>query len=199
MNGPRIGGIEPSEPTPLNSMPNTEIPAASMAERPQEDRHAPQNTGRWLGLVASFALVVAAGVGVYSYRLQTRAAVLQTQLIQTRATAQAALETVNTLKIPKDLSADVVSLEVTANKLRAAEEVLRRSFNDEIQKIPALDARLSGAHSALAARQTETEKEVRTLQEKNDGRLTTIITVLKNQDKILRRLADATTSPTNEE
>jgi hypothetical protein len=180
-------------------MPNTEIAAASMAELPQEDRQVPQNTSRWSGLVAGFALVVAAGVGVYSYRLQTRAAVLQTQLIQTRATAQAALETVNTLKIPKDLSADVASLEVTANKLRAAEEALRRSFNDEIQKIPALDARLSGAHSALAARQAETEKEVKTLQEKNDGRLTTIITVLKNQDKILRRLADATTSPTNEE
>ena len=51
------------------------------------------------------------------------------------------------LKIPKDLSTEVASLEVTANKLRTADEVLRRSLNDDMQKIPALDTRLSDAQS----------------------------------------------------
>ena len=103
------------------------------------------------------------------------------------------------LKIPKDLSTEVASLEVTANKLRAAEEALRRSFNDEMQKIPALETRLSEAHRALVAKQTEAEQELKAFQEKNEGRLTNIIAVLKNQDKVLRRLAEASAAPQNEE
>lgn len=144
-------------------------------------------------------MVVAIGAGFYAHRLQVRVALLQTQLTQTRATAQAALEEVGSLKIPKDLSTEVASLEVTANKLRAAEEALRRSFNDEIGKIPALDTRLSEAHRALATRLADTEQELKKYQERNEGRLTNVIAVLKNQDKVLRRLAEASMSPQNGE
>ncbi len=150
-------------------------------------------------MVAGVAMVVAIGAGFYAHRLQVRVALLQTQLTQTRANAQAALEEVGSLKIPKDLSTEVASLEVTANKLRAAEEALRRSFNDEMQKIPALDTRLTDAHRALVAKQTEAEQELKAFQEKNEGRLTNIIAVLKNQDKVLRRLAEASAAPQNEE
>jgi hypothetical protein len=168
-------------------------------EFPQENRNAVQKTGWWLALAVGLALVVAAGTGVYAHRLQIRVVTLQTQLTQTRATAQAALEKVGALKIPKDLSIEVASLEVTANKLRAADEALRRSLNDDVQKMPALDARLSDAHKALVAKQTEAEQELKAFREKNEGRLTNIIAVLKNQDKVLRRLAEASAAPQNQE
>lgn len=200
MNGPRIGGIEPPEPTPPTPPPpSAETSAAIRAESPQEDRKTVQRASGLLLLVAGLAMVVASGAGIYAHRLHVRVALLQTQLTQTRATAQAALEEVVSLKIPKDLSTEVASLEVTANKLRAAEEALRRSFNDEMQKIPALETRLSEAHRALVAKQTEAEQELKAFQEKNEGRLTNIIAVLKNQDKVLRRLAEASAAPQNEE
>jgi hypothetical protein len=200
MNGPRIGGIEPPEPTPLTPPPSSaETSAAIRAESPQEDRKTFQRASGLSLLVAGLAMVVASGAGIYAHRLQVRVALLQTQLTQTRATAQAALEKVGALKIPKDLCTEVASLEVTANKLRAAEEALRRSFNDEIGKIPALDTRLSEAHRALATRLADTEQESKKYQERNEVRLTNVIAVLKNQDKVLRRLAEASATPQNEE
>lgn len=200
MNGPRIGGIEPPEPTPLTPPPSSaETSAAIRAESPQEDRKTFQRASGLLLLVAGLAVVVASGAGIYAHRLHVRVALLQTQLTQTRATAQAALEKVGALKIPKDLCTEVASLEVTANKLRAAEEALRRSFNDEMQKLPALETRLSEAHRALVAKQTEAEQELKAFQEKNEARLTNIIAVLKNQDKVLRRLAEASAAPQNVE
>ncbi len=144
-------------------------------------------------------MVAAIGTGVYAHRLQGRVAILQEQETHTRATAQAALEKVSTLRIPKDFSSEVASLEVTANRLRASDEALRRSFNEELQKIPALDARLADAHSTLAARLAEAERELKALQVKNEGRLTNIIAVLKNQDTVLRRLAEASATPQHEE
>lgn len=200
MNGPRIGGIEPPEPTPPTPPPpSAETSAAIRAESPQEDCKTFQRASGLLLLVAGLAMVVASGAGIYAHRLHVRVALLQTQLTQSRAAAQAALEEVGSLKIPKDLSTEVASLEVTANKLRAAEEALRRSFNDEMQKLPALETRLSEAQRALVAKQTEAEQELKAFQEKNEGRLTNIISVLRNQDKVLRRLAEASAAPQNEE
>src|SRR6266536_3154688 len=172
MNGPRIGGIEPPEPTPLTPPPLTaETSAAIRAECPQQDRNAVRRASWSLVSVAGLAMVVATGAGIYAHRLHVRVAILQTQLTQTRATAQAALEKVDSLKIPKDLSTEVASLEVTANKLRTADEALRRSLNDDMQKIPALDTRLSDAHKALAAKQTQAAQELKAFREKNEGRL----------------------------
>ncbi len=125
--------------------------------------------------------------------------VLQKQLAQTQVAGQATFEKVNALRIPKDLSAEVASLELTANKLRAADEALRRSFDDQSQKIPALETRLSDTHGALAARLAMAEQELKAFQEKNEGRTTNIIAVLKNQDKVLRRLVEASATPQNEE
>ncbi len=145
------------------------------------------------------ALAAGTGAGIYAHRLNSRMVLLQRQLAQTRVTAQAALEKVSTLKIPKDLSADIASLEVTAAKLRAADEALRRSFNEEMQKIPVLETRLSEARNALAARLATAEQEFKALQERNEGRLTNIIAVLKNQDKVLRRLTEPSAKAHSEE
>jgi len=199
MNGPRIGGIEPPEPTPLTPASSIETPRAIRAESPQQDRNAIQRASWLLVLAAGLAIIVATGAGIYAHGLHGRVAILQTQLTQTRTTAQAALEKVNSLRIPKDLSAEVASLEVTVNKLRAADEALRRNLNEEMQKVPALDTRLSDSHKALAAKQTEVEQELKAFQEKNEGRLTNIIAVLKNQDKVLRRLAEGSAPPEKQE
>lgn len=150
-------------------------------------------------LTIGIAVAVVVGAGIYAHRLDGRVTMLQTQLKQTRATAQTALDKVSVLKIPKDLSTEVASVEVTANKLRAADEALRRSFDEQSQKLFALEKHLSEAHSALAARLTDTEREITALQSKNEARLTNIIAVLKNQDKVLRRLTESPSTPRSEE
>lgn len=179
--------------------PSTENAAPETAEPPQAGRKAAQKSSWLWVIVAGAALAAGTGAGIYAHRLNSRMAALQKQLAQTRATAQATSEKVSALKIPKDLSADVAGLEVTANKLRAADEALRRSFGDQSQKILALETRLSDTHGALAARLATAEQELKAFQEKNEGRLTNIIAVLKNQDKVLRRLAEPSATPQNEE
>lgn len=165
---------------------------------PGEERKARQKPN-WLLIPLAGVALVAIGAGAYSHRLDRRVTVLQAQLAQTRANVQTALDRLSSLKIPKDLSAEVASLEVTANKLRAADEALRRSFDEQAQKIPALESRVSDAHSALAARLTEAEKESKAFREKEEARVTNIIAVLKNQDKVLRGLAEGSATPQSEE
>ncbi len=190
MNGPRIGGIDPAEATPETLTPRTENPAQETPEPPREERKA-RRTPNWLFIpLAGVALVIAIGAGAYSQRLDRRITIIQTQSKETRAALQATLDRLNALKIPKDLSTEVASLEVTANKLRAADEALRRSFDEQSQKIPALESRLFDAHSALAARLTEAEHELKAFQQKEETRVTNIVAVLKNQDKVLRRLTE---------
>jgi chromosome segregation ATPase len=150
-------------------------------------------------LVAGLTLAVAIGIGAYAHRLNGRVTVLQAQLAQTRATAQATFEKVSALRIPKDFSTEIASLEVTANKLRAADDALRRSCDEQSQKIPALETRLSDAQSALAARLADAGREMKAFQEKEEARLTNIIAVLKNEDKVLHRLTETPPAPQSEE
>ena len=152
---------------------------------------------RTMGLIA--AILVAAGSGVYTCILQQQVQVLRTQLVRTQAAAQAALGEINSLKIPKDLSADVASLEATVNKLKAASEARQKTLDEEIKKIPALDSRLAAQGNALASKQTATEQALKSFVEKNEGRMDTIIAVLKNQDQILRRLVEGKAEPTKEQ
>jgi uncharacterized protein HemX len=196
-NAPRISGLEPPEAaTDTQSAP--ELAAATVeAEPPMTEAPGSSKLSlRTLGLIA--AILVAAGAGACTCILQQKVEALRTQLIRTQAAAQAALSTVNSLKIPKDLSADVASLEATVNKLKAAGEARQRTFDEEIKKIPGLDGRLTGQNNALAAKQTQTGQALKSFQEKNDGRMATIVTVLKNQDQILRRLVEAKAEPTKE-
>ena len=199
MNGPRIGGIEPAEPTRETPTPRTENPADDKSESPRESREAVQRPNWLVVLVAGLALAVASGAGICAYRLNGRMLILQTQLKQTRATAQAALDKVSALRIPKDLSTEVASLEVTANKLRAADEALRRSFEEQAHNIPALEKRLAEAQSVLHARLTEAEHGLKAFQEKEEARVANIIAVLKNQDKVLHRLTETPPAPHSEE
>lgn len=199
MNGPRIGGIDPAEPTLETPTPRTENSAQELPEPLREGRKARQMPNWFMVMAAALALVIATGAGAYALRMNGRVTVLQAQLKQTRIAAETALDKLSALKIPKDLSTEVASLEVTASKLRAADEALRRSFDEQSQKIPALESRLSEAHSALAARLAEAEQESKAFREKEEMRATNIIAVLKNQDKVLRRLTEAPPTPRSEE
>ena len=152
---------------------------------------------RTLGLIA--AILVAAGAGLYTCILQQQVQVLRTQLVRTQAAARAALGEINSLKIPKDLSADVASLEATVNKLKAASEARQKTLDEELKKIPALDSRLAAQGNALASKQTQTEQELKSFVEKNEGRMDTIITVLKNQDQVLRRVVEGKAETTKEQ
>jgi uncharacterized protein HemX len=196
-NGPRIGGLELPETATDTREPAESATATVEAELPMTE--APQSNRislRTIGFIA--AILVAAGAGACTFILQQKVEAQRTQLNRTQAAAQAALSTVNGLRIPKDLSADVASLEATVNKLKAASEARQKTFDEEIKKIPGLDGRLTGQNNALAAKQTETGQALKSFQEKNDGRIATIVTVLKNQDQILRRLVEGKAEPTKE-
>lgn len=199
MNPPRIGGIEPPEPTPTNPESVAAAPATPMTENPSSAHPAFWQAGRGWRWIASVALLIGTGVGLYTHHLQIQITRLQAQLNQTSTNALVVGEKLNHLRLPRDLSAEVASLEVTVTKLRAAEDSLRRSFDHEIQKIPALEARLSDLHSALTAHQGRSEAEWRTIQEQNEARLATLLTVLRNQDTVLRRLVETASSAERKE
>jgi uncharacterized protein HemX len=198
MNAPRISGLEPPESsTDTQSAPEL---AAAMVEAEPPMTEAPGRSKlslRTLGLIA--AILVAAGAGLYTCILQQQVQVLRTQLVRTQAAARAALGEINSLKIPKDLSADVASLEATVNKLKAASEARQKTLDEEIKKIPALDSRLAAQGNALASKQTATEQALKSFVEKNEGRMDTIIAVLKNQDQVLRRLVEGKAEATKEQ
>jgi uncharacterized protein HemX len=197
-NAPRISGLEPPESaTDTQSAP--ELAAATVeAEPPMTEVPGSSKLSlRTLGLIA--AILVAAGAGLYTCILQRQVQVLRTQLVRTQAAAQAALGEINGLKIPKDLSADVASLEATVNKLKAASEARQKTLDEEIKKIPALESRLAAQGNALASKQTATEQALKSFVEKNEGRMDTIIAVLKNQDQVLRRLVEGKAEATKEQ
>jgi len=197
-NAPRISGLEPPEAaTDTQSAP--ELAAATVeAEPPMTEAPGSSKLSlRTLGLIA--AILVAAGAGLYTCILQQQVQALRTQLVRTQAAAQAALGEINSLKIPKDLSADVASLEATVNKLKAASEARQKTLDEEIKKIPALDSRLAAQGNALASKQTATEQALKSFVEKNEGRMDTIIAVLKNQDQVLRRLVEGKAEATKEQ
>jgi len=197
-NAPRISGLEPPEAaTDTQSAP--ELAAATVeAEPPMTE--APRSSRlslRTIGLIA--AILLAAGAGLYTCILQQQVQALRTQLVRTQAAAQAALGEINSLKIPKDLSADVASLEATVNKLKAASEARQKTLDEELKKIPALDSLLAAQGNALASKQTQTEQALKSFLEKNEGRMDTIIAVLKNQDQVLRRLVEGKAEATKEQ
>ena len=143
------------------------------------------------GTVGSIAtMLVAAGALVCASLQQQKVQALKLQLNRVQVAAQAAFNTVNSLRIPKDLSADLASLEATVNKLRAANETRQQSFNEEVKKLPALENRLGEQATALASKQTELDREMKSFQATEEKRLSTIITVLKNQDRILNQLVE---------
>jgi len=188
-NAPRIGGIEPPDPAP--DAPAASEPHTAAAEAEPRVMESPKSRRISLGTVGSIAaMLVAAGALVCASLQQQQVQALKLQLNRVHTGAQAAFNTVNSLKIPKDLSADLASLEATVNKLRAANDARQQSFNEEIKKLPALENRLSEQATALASKQTELDREIKSFQATEEKRLSTIITVLKNQDRILNQLLE---------
>ncbi len=144
-----------------------------------------------LGTIGSIAgMLVAAAALVCASLQQQKVQALKLQVNRVQAAAQAAFNAANNLRIPKDVSADLASLEATVNKLRAADEARLQSFNEEIKKLPALENRLTEQAAALASKQTELDREVKSFRATEEQRMSNIVTVLKNQDRILRQIVE---------
>lgn len=139
-------------------------------------------------VLAIVALIAVGAAGYYACHLQKQMIQLQSRLNAVQAVARDSLGKVDALKIPKDLTVEVNGLEISINKLRTADDAIRKNLTDEVQKIPAVETRLSETDRALAARIGETESALSLLRSGNESRLTNIIAILKNQDRILRRL-----------
>ena len=188
-NAPRIGGIEPPGPAP--DAPAASEPHTAAAEAEPRVLESPKSRRISPGTIGSIAaMLVAAGALVCASLQQQKVQALKLQVNRVQAAAQAAFNTANNLRIPKDVSADLASLEATVNKLRAANEARQQSFNEEIKKLPALENRLAEQATALASKQTELDREIKSFQATEEKRLSTTITVLKNQDRILRQLVE---------
>lgn len=188
-NAPRIGGIEPLEPAP--DAPAASEPHTAAAEAEPRVMESPKSRRISLGTIGSIAgMLVAAGALVCTSVQQQKVQALKLQVNRVQAAAQAAFNTANNLRIPKDVSADLASLEATVNKLRAADQARLQSFNEEIKKLPALENRMTEQAAALASKQTELDREVKSFQATEEQRMSNIITVLKNQDRILRQLVE---------
>ena len=188
-NAPRIGGIEPPGPAP--DAPAASEPHTAAAEAEPRVLESPKSGRISPGTIGSIAaMLVAAGALVCASLQQQKVQALKLQVNRVQAAAQAAFNTANNLRIPKDVSADLASLEATVNKLRAANEARQQSFNEEIKKLPALENRLAEQATALASKQTELDREIKSFQATEEKRLSTTITVLKNQDRILRQLVE---------
>ncbi len=188
-NAPRIGGIEPPGPAP--DAPTASEPHTAAAEAEPRVLESPKSRRISPGTIGSIAaMLVAAGALVCASLQQQKVQALKLQVNRVQAAAQAAFNAANNLRIPKDVSADLASLEATVNKLRAADEARLQSFNEEIKKLPALQNRLTEQTAALASKQTELDREVKSFQATEEQRMSNIITVLKNQDRILRQLVE---------
>lgn len=186
-NAPRIGGIEPPETTPDARAASEPHTAAAEAE--PRVMELPKSRRISLGTIGSIAgMLVAAAALVCASLQQQKVQALRLQVNRVQAAAQAAFNAANNLRIPKDVSADLASLEATVNKLRAADEARLQSFNEEIKKLPALENRLTEQAAALASKQTELDREVKSFRATEEQRISNIITVLKNQDRILRQI-----------
>lgn len=196
-NGPRISGLEAPEAAAGTQSAPESVAASAAAELPRTE--APRNKMplRTIGLLA--AILMAAAASGYACVLQQKVEALRTQLVRTQAGVQAALGTLNDLRIPKDVSADLASLEATVNKFKAASEARQKTLDDGIKQVPALESKLTGQANALASKQAQMEQSLKSFQEKSEGRMATIITVLKNQDKILRQLVGGKTEPGKEQ
>lgn len=197
-NAPRIGGIEPLGPAP--DAPAASEPHTAAAEAEPRVLESPKSRRISPGTIGSIAaMLVAAGALVCASLQQQKVQALKLQVNRVQAAAQAAFNTANNLRIPKDVSADVASLEATVNKLRAANEARQQSFNEEIKKLPALENRLAEQATALASNQTELDREIKSFQATEEKRLSTTITVLKNQDRILRQLVERNSESSKEQ
>lgn len=188
-NAPRIGGIEPPDTAP--DAPAASEPHTAAAEAEPRVMESPKSRRISLGTIGSIAgMLVAAAALVCASLQQQKVQALKLQVNRVQAAAQAAFNVANNLRIPKDVSADLASLEATVNKLRAADEARLQSFNEQVKKLPALENRMTEQAAALATKQTELEREVKSFQATEEQRMSNIITVLKNQDRILRQIVE---------
>ena len=181
------------------------VPGESMPAPPQEPElvmrsEPPQtlkNSKSFAGMFSPAALVISVAAFGYAFALQQKMDVLKARLATAQATANTALKTSKSIPVPRDFTPDIVRVEATViSKFRVTDEYLQKTMPEEIKKSRDLEARLAAENKetsnslASIARAIE---QVRQSAQKNEQRCSNVITILRNQDKVLRRLAQKET------
>jgi len=206
----KIPGIEGQEPTAtedaLDTPQKTEAPGEAiptMEQRPEPEMQSKtQEPAKALksnvGMLLSAALVISvAGLG-YAFTLNQKLGEMKGQLATAQSVADAALQTAKSVPPPRDFTPDIGRVEATViSKFRVTDEYLQKTIPDEFKKIAALEARLTAENEEMSNSVSRVEQSIGQLQEadqKNEERLTDVITILRNQDRVLRRLVGDETS-----
>jgi hypothetical protein len=183
------------------------VPSESVPAPPQEPElvmrsEPPQtanlkNSKSFAGMSSLAALVLSVAAFGYAFTLQQKMEVLKARLATAQATANTALKTSNSLPAPKDFTPDITRVEATViSKFRVTDEYLQKTMPEEIKKSRDLEARLAAENKetsnslASIARAIE---QVRQSAQKNEQRCSNVVTILRNQDKVLRRVAQKET------
>lgn len=200
----KIPGIEGQEEVPSKETPDAAQERIASSESPQtspqqpqlETRSTPQDTAKksksFAGVFSPVALVLSVAALGYAFALQREVNVLKLQLGKAQAAADSALKTAKAIPVPRDFTPDIARVEATViSKFRVTDEYLQNTFPEEIRKISATEARLTAENrdtSNSVASAVQAIQQLRQSSQKVEERFSNVVTILKNQDKVLRRL-----------
>ncbi len=200
----KIPGIEGQEPAltgdNLDASQETEAPGEAtptteQKPEPEIQRKTQETAKKSKSFAAMFsgaALVISVAALGYAFTLQQKVVVLNAQLAKAQATADSALKTAKSIPAPRDFTPDIARVEATVvSKFRVTDEYLQKTIPEQIKKIAALQARLTAENKETANSESSVAQaieQIRQSGQKNEGRFTNVITILRNQDKVLRRL-----------
>jgi len=200
----KIPGIEGQEPAQtgdnLDASQETENPgetAPTPEQKPEpEMQRKTQGTAKksksFAAMFSGATLVISVAALGYAFTLQQKVGVLNAQLAKAQAAADSALKTAKSIPAPRDFTPDIARVEATVvSKFRVTDEYLQKTIPEEIKKIAALQARLTAENKETAnsvSSVAQAIEQIRQSGQKNEGRFTNVITILRNQDRVLRRL-----------
>lgn len=178
----RIASSESAQTSPQQ-------PRLEMQSKPQDSAKKSKSLA---GVFSPAALVLSVAALGYAFALQREVNVLKFQLGKAQATADSALKTAKSVPVPRDFMPDIARVEATViSKFRVTDEFLQKTIPEEIRKISAMESRLTTENretSNSLASATQTVQQLRQSSQKIEERFSNIITILRNQDKVLRRL-----------
>lgn len=180
---------------------------SGMPPAPSPIHQEPKN--RLMGLamlVATLGLLVGAGGVGFGVILQKKVNILQATLAQniteTKTANTKATEALSTAKSIPDYSKDIGRVEATMNnRFLPLDKAINKDLPEEIKLLKATDERNVAANKELANALNTTAtvlRQTKDLAEKNDANNQNIIAILKNQDKVLRRLVQPASSEQGE-
>lgn len=185
----KIPGVgEPETPATQPAAEKGNAGPASLPAARTESTPAGKPAARFLA-VAAFCIGLAAVV--WAFALQKELADLHRQLASAQSTADAAFRIAKMVPAPRDFASDIARLEATmTTRLKAVNQL--QSLPEELKRIPVLEAHVASDLKAITntiAGMAATVQSTQDALNAAEKRIADIAAVLKNQDKVLRRLA----------